>query len=369
MKILFIFDYYFPHIGGAETLYQKLAEYFSQDHEVHVVTQQTSQSVAEEVLNDVHIHRISCFHRALFPYAALETAKELAQDADIIQATTYSSAVLASRLRNYSKAKMILLVHEVLGERWFQLGLPWLQAWLYHRYERMIFRTPFDRYIAISQSTGKQLEKVGVSPTKMEIIYNGVDNELFQEREMNWELRHQLGISDHEYVYLYAGRPGATKGVFTLLEAAKELSKDKRFCCVLILGKNPTHDYQKVKNFIAKNRLGKSIILVDSVLRSDLPHYLAIANVVVVPSFTEGFGFLAAEVSNMQIPMIVTNVDALPEVVSGQVIFIPSKSSSAIVAAVEKAEQGMFQTVSPKDFSWETSLAQYDHLYEQLSTT
>lgn len=366
MKILCIFDYYFPSVGGAETLYQKVAEYFAQDHEVHVVTQQINQSLTEEVLNNVHIHRVSCLHRTLFPYAAFATAKSLAQGADIVQASTYSSAFLAKKLCNYTSAKIILLVHEVLGDSWFQLGLSWLQARLYYQYERMLFGMAFDYYIAVSQSTKRQLEKNAISSAKIEVIYNGVDNELFQKREISWELRHQLGIQNHEYVYLYAGRPGVTKGIFALLEAAKELSKIKRFRCVLILGKNPQHGYQKVKSFIIENKLEKHIVLIDSVLRSELPHYLAMANVIVVPSLTEGFGLFAAEVSAMGIPQIVTDVDALPEVVSGQVIFIPRKSSNAIVVAVQKAQQGIFQIVSTRVFSWKKTLAQYNRLYEKL---
>ena len=53
-------------------------------------------------------------------------------------------------------------------------------------------------------------------------------------------------------------------------------------------------------------RLGieDKIVLINSVLRKELPNYIKAADCVVVPSLTEGFGFCAAEACAMGKPVV-----------------------------------------------------------------
>ncbi|MBI4836201.1 MAG: glycosyltransferase family 4 protein [Candidatus Abawacabacteria bacterium] len=371
MKIVLIVDYYYPAVGGAETLYQKLAESLAKDHQVVVITQEVHQAASEEVYNRVHVYRVSTWHRALFPYQAFSVAKRLVKDADIIQAATYSSGVLAARLRPYTNAKVLLLVHEYLNTRWLRFGCYGLQAFLY---EKFLFRYRYDHYVTVSESTKKQLLRLGIYPKQITHIYNGIDSQLFQPQKVNWALREQLNIGKEQLVCLFAGRPAVTKGVFLLLEAIREVqrleSKEQRtdrWKFVLLLAKEPARQRKKVEKLIRRYNLQNSVLLLDSVPRVELPSYFSMANTVVVPSLCEGFGFLAAEVSAMKIPLIVSRIDSLPEVVSGKVIFIEKPTSAAIVESLHAAFQKQYISIAHKLFSWDDTVHQYLELYRYLS--
>ncbi len=365
MRILFVVDYYYPHIGGAETLYKKVAEHLANHHQVTVLTQGTKEQPTKELINNVTIERIQTTSRIAFSWQGFKRAKELTQKADIIQTATYSSALLAYKIKKLTTVPIILLVHEYIGKRWFSLPVPKWKALSYYLYEKRIFMKEFDYYITVSEFTKKQLLQLKINEERITRIYNGVDYELFQPQKAIHGLRKKLRIPENKFVYLYTGRPGILKGIEFLIEAARELEREK-FLGVFILTTSPKVEYKKIKNLIRKYRL--NIKVIPSVKRRELPSYLAMANTVVVPSLTEGFGFLAAEVSAMRQNLICTNADALPEVVSGKVIQIPPHSSKSIAQAIEKAYRGEFDNILPKKFLWSDTVKAYDRLYHSLTS-
>lgn len=53
-----------------------------------------------------------------------------------------------------------------------------------------------------------------------------------------------------------------------------------------------------------------------------------------LPSHAEGFGFAIAEVCAMERPLITTNVAAIPEVVSGEIIFVEPGAPQQIADSI-----------------------------------
>ncbi len=361
MKILLIVDYYYPNVGGAETLYQKLAESLAAKHEVVVLTQQISGAQSEEVLNGVRIVRIATWHRALFPYQAFKAALSLLDGVDIIQAATYSAAVLAARLRSFTKAKVVLIVHEYLAKRWLSLGLAGLSAFFYERY---VFSFSFDHYVAVSQSTKRQLLARGIGDDQVTVITNGIDSQLFVSQRAPEGLRASLGISDQAKLFLFAGRPGVTKGGELLISAWQQAQLPSDAVLLLILGSEPLGKRRKLVALAARG-VAHTIKIIDSVERSLLPQYLAMADVITVPSLTEGFGFFAAEACAMHLPIVITPVDALPEVVSGRVIVSADCTIGSFAAALQAAYRNEFQSLSAKTFSWTNTAEGYLALYKR----
>ena len=82
MKILFICENYHPHRGGAEVVFQNLAERFAQrNNQVTVLTQQLPNTKKTERLNNTTIKRVySFFSRYLFTFLAIPKAIKLAND-------------------------------------------------------------------------------------------------------------------------------------------------------------------------------------------------------------------------------------------------------------------------------------------------
>ncbi len=363
MKILFIVDYYYPSVGGAETLYKQLAEgLVSQGHEIVVLTQCHDRSLAkEEVLNGVRIYRVYTWHRVFFPYQAFSLARKVVRDVDIIQSATYSSGILAWRLKKVTKLPVYIIVHEYLSRRWLDLGFAGLVAYVYEKY---LFAHRFDRYIAVSQSTQNQLLNAGIKSAKLTYIYNGIDYKHFMPQKSDFHLRESLQVKSRDILYLFSGRLGITKGVMLLLQAWQKWQRPTNVKLLLILGVADDIEKEKLDAFIQLYSLQESVIVISAVSYKELPRYIASANVVVVPSLTEGFGFFAAEVCAMQMPVIVNPVDALPEVVSGKVIITKSVDAQSLTEALQKAFDGYFDNIPSKTFAWSDTVAKYEKLYQ-----
>lgn len=364
MKILFIVDYYYPYIGGAEVVHQKLAEYLAQHHEVTVLTQSLPNALDEEVINQVKVIRVGVWHRVLFSWQARSMALKMAKEADIVQVSTYASAFLGSMIKNQLHKPVILLVHGYLRQFWYQLGLPKWFARFCHYYEDQLFSCSFDHYIVPSNFTATNLFKKGIVQQKVHVIHHGIDHDLFHPLPRNESLRAQLKISSSDKVFLFSGRPSRMKGIEFLLEAFKQTPKHIKL--VLMLSKDSPVEFRRVVNFIAKNQLTEQVLLIDPVSHTDMPNYLAIADIVVVPSLTEEFCFLAAETCAMNIPLIVSHVAALPEVVSGKVCFVEPGSTQSLVDAIRHAVENDFVWIPAKKWDWNQSLPKYERLYTKI---
>src|SRR5207248_9511256 len=101
---------------------------------------------------------------------------------------------------------------------------------------------------------------------------------------------------DDDFVYLYYGRPGISKGVEYLVAAIplvrRRLPSSR---AVLIIAREPADRYRSIVRRIRELNLDAAVRVLDPRPRSDLADYVGSADCVVVPSLSEGFGFTAVE--------------------------------------------------------------------------
>lgn len=372
MNLLTIFDFYPPHVGGAEVVYKHVCEGLVQrGHEVSLVTLRENgewrmANGEWRIENGVRVRRVIAPARMLFPFWGFVAAWREARKADVILTSLYSSSILTLMLKVLLGKKAMIIVHEYLGHRWFHLGFSFPRALFLAFCEWLALLPWYDGYICVSESTKKHLHKK-IPREKLHVIYNGVESELFYPRERNDVLRKKLGIPQGKSLFLYAGRPGYAKGLTTLLEAISILKHSSNdFHLALILSKRPMEKYREALSFITKHGLEGYVTIFDSVPREELPEYFAMANIGVVPSITEGFGFTAAEFAAMNIPLVVSEVDSLPEIIGGKVSFAKPGNVQSLCKAMERALKGEFQKLPPRRFAWEAAVEKYDTLIKNI---
>jgi glycosyltransferase involved in cell wall biosynthesis len=112
--------------------------------------------------------------------------------------------------------------------------------------------------------------------------------------------------------------------------------------------------------------IASKTIILSSMPREKLPDFINIADVVVVPSLSEGFGFSAAEACSLGKKVVVTDVGSLPEVVHGRVVKVKKADPGAIAEGVLKAFRGGYTEVPEKKFLWDDSLRKYDEAINEL---
>jgi len=366
MNLLFLCDHYYPYIGGAEVVNRQIAEYFSKRHRVTVVTRQlegTKDSI--EDVNNVTVCRTAWVPRLLHSISAYVRAQRLAGDSDIVLSATYASALAGYWLAKRFNKKSVILVHEILSEHW-QYFKPY-NHYLFKWYERYIVTRQFDCYLTFSLYTKKRLMEYGIPESQIKVIYHGVDSSIFYPRPVDEALRESLA-GDAPFVYLYFGRPGGSKGLPYLIKAVPEITRaipGSRL--ILILSRETKAEYRIIMRLVDEaNRKSNNITVIDPVPLDRLPDYINIADMVVIPSLSEGFGFSAAESCMLGKKVVITDTGSLPEVAFGRVVKVKKADSHALAQGVIRMFNNDFEVVAPQIFTWEKALQQYDTVLQEL---
>jgi glycosyltransferase involved in cell wall biosynthesis len=370
MKILFVLSFYQPYIGGIERVFKALAEGLAiRGHDVHVLTSQLPGTPAREIIQGVTVERVPVPARGdryFFTFLAYPPAKRLAGTFDIVHTTSYNGAPAAFLAARLAHRPIVFTAHEVLGKRWHMVVSNPAMALSVRFFEWITTKLPYDRLVTVSQSTLKDALHFGVPLERAQYIYNGVDDEFRRDSFRPYTLHERIGADRHEFLYVYFGRPGKTKGIHYLIQAAAEVQKaipHSRLVLILANDPRPWHD-ELVR--LAKHTPAKIDILPPFPKRHDLFEALASASCVVVPSLTEGFGLTTAESCALGIPVVATTAGSLPEVISGRHLLVPPGSSRALADGIIRAARGQMDFTPLKTFSWDTMVEEYIKVYEEL---
>jgi glycosyltransferase involved in cell wall biosynthesis len=165
MNILFVFDYYPPHIGGGEVIYRNYCEGLAKrGHKVSVVTlNHTGRLKEKDTMNGVTIFRVRTPFNSRYLYSFLSLFKilKLAKSADIIHTAFFASplpALIASKLL---KKPIIVTVHEAWGKLRFAFKGSMLKKVFEFFAESILLRLPFTKFNCYSLYTFNSLRMLG----------------------------------------------------------------------------------------------------------------------------------------------------------------------------------------------------------------
>ncbi len=370
--ILFCLDYYYPHVGGAEVLFQNLAEgLVARGWRAIVVTQRVPGTKAAETVNGVDIHRIWTGNsRYVFTFLCLPAMFRLARAADLIHATTFAAAWPAWLTATWRRRPLVLTVHEVWIGQWNRVSdASWLSNLAHDRMERALYWCDYQNYVAVSAATAAALRQIRIPPDRITTIHNGLDYDFWDPARYSGDaIRARLGLADRQ-VFFFSGRPGNSKGLPVLLQALARIIPDHPRAILLALLSHAPACQPGLKRTLAlikKLALEKHVVIVPSVNHAELPEWVAAADTVVVPSLSEGFGFAAAEACALGKPVIATNNAALPEVVSGPHLLVPPGDADALTSALHRALNRDFDDAPPRRFPLADNLQKHIDLYARI---
>lgn len=166
---------------------------------------------------------------------------------------------------------------------------------------------------------------------------NGVDLRRFDiEKRDGWraEIYKELGIDSPLVVYGFLGRVTRDKGVNELVKAFLNIRQTSGRQHLIMVGPLEVNNGIRLEIMDA--------ILSDANIhyvghKNDVERYYAAMDVLVVPSYREGFGSVAIEAQAMGVPVISTDIPGPREaVVSGKTgILVPAKNVAELVVAME----------------------------------
>lgn len=231
-----------------------------------------------------------------------------------------------------------------------------------------------DKIIAISSATKEYVLRLGAKPSKVKVIYNGVDLERFRpttaKRE---EMRRKLGIPQNAILVLTVRRLVYKNGVDTLIDAATAVVKKNLRIIFLVVGKGP--DMESVRLQVTQLGIEANFRLTGFVSDENLPSYYNAADLFVLPSKSgEGLPLVALEAMACGLPVVATDVGGIREILMkdyGKLVppNQPELLANAVLdfAAVDfSSRKGELRTMVEKRFSWDTNVERLAEIYEEL---
>ncbi|MCF8236752.1 MAG: glycosyltransferase family 4 protein [Saprospiraceae bacterium] len=361
MRILFVLEHFYPYIGGAEHLFWELSRaLIEKEHQVTVVTTRFRPDLpSTEMIDGVKVIRVDCRNRYLFSFLSFPKVLEEAGKADLVQTTSYNAAFPAFFAAKFRRKPVVVTFHEVWAGLWWRL--PQTPLWLkgaYWMWEQLLLRLPFDRFIAVSNATAQALRHSGISSTRISMIYNGLDYHKFLG------YKHQ---PPSEFTVTYFGRLGTSKGLDLLLPAmARFLEDHPEAQFKLIIPQVPEALYRWVMGQVNRWPSKDRVMLYHDLPQQDLYNEVATSTCIVVPSYSEGFCFVAAEAVGLGVPIISSERTALKEVVGGKMVGIDSLTIDGVSQALQQAWNNQWEEKPIREFPLSESVRQYQALLLEL---
>jgi glycosyltransferase involved in cell wall biosynthesis len=364
VRLLFILDNYWPHVGGMETLFANVCEGMAAaGHSVTVLSRGVTGAPANERRNGVAISRVSAKTRYAFPFLAFPKALRLAAGAELIATATFASAPLGSLVGFLRRLPVVVTVPEVWIGKWTICStLTGFNAWVHDVLERLIFTFPFSTYIGISQSTTRELAKaLGSRTARVETIYCGFDPVPWERAGNRAEARARYGLSERDYLIVGYGRPGISKGFRYLVDAFPAIRRarpEARLVLVLSATSDTRAEFGELKR-----RADPAIVFSNSLPIDRLRELVGAADCVVVPSLSEGFGYTTLEAASAGTCVVASNTTSIPEVIGGKYLLVEPADSDAIARGVLAVARGDYERRPVPRFAWSVTLAEYAASY------
>lgn len=253
---------------------------------------------------------------------------------DIVQYSTPNAAMYASIASRLTGVK--IRNYHIMGFRY--LGSSGIGGMLLKAIEMISCKNSTD-FECVSPSNRKfGIENGFFTEENSCVVWNGssggVDLKKFdvsKRTEYRNEIRSRHGIKNDEFVFGFVGRVTRDKGINEILSAFKKMNGAK-LLMVGDLSEAGTLD----SALYSQSKENESIIYTNEV--SDVEKYMAAIDVLLFPSYREGFGNVVIEAAAMKTPAIVSDIMGPIDAVlkDESAIVVPPHDEASLADAMSK---------------------------------
>ena len=213
------------------------------------------------------------------------------------------------------------------------------------------------------------------NPDEISVVYPGFDKETYHSKipmTKQRQVRKKYGLTG-KYL-LYVGTLQPRKNLNRLVEAFAKLKNEQ---IKLVIGGKKGWLYDQIFEQVKSLKLENRVLFLGFVPNEDLPGLIKGAVAYILPSLYEGFGMPPVEAQAVGVPVVVSRLSSLPEVVGASGIYIEDPHSiDSIKEALEKVltlgrndreaiiEVGKENT---KRFDWDLSAAKLLSILHQAA--
>lgn len=190
------------------------------------------------------------------------------------------------------------------------------------------------RIVAVSRPLADEVIAMGCAPDRVKVVMNGVDAELFQPRDRA-AARQELGLPANGPIAVYVGNLKPEKGVLDLGHAWARVLRDAPDATLVVVGDGPLRgELEHVTNVH-----GERVRLIARQPLERVPTYMAAADILVLPSHSEGTPNVVLEALASGRRVVATAVGGVPDLITSPTLgaLVAHGSPDALGAAIATA--------------------------------
>jgi glycosyltransferase involved in cell wall biosynthesis len=337
MKILYLITH--PFLGGAQKYVLELSKNLKDKAKIWLGTGQDGWLVNELRKENISVVFFKNLKRSFNPFKNLflifEVKKFLDKNKfDIIHLNSSNAllAAIGAKLTK-NKPKIVFTLHGLSI-----LHSNWQKSWLVKSIYYLVLKLSLyfvDKIIFVCQHDLDFALKIKlIKKNKCFLIYNGLKSPEFLEKDLakkfiektiNQPLNNKIiigTISRLEY----------SKNIENLLESAKILKREN--IIYLVIGDGP--ERKKIEKLINRYQLKNNFFLLGDI--PEAAKYLKAFDIFVLPSRYEGFPLVILEAMNARLPIVVTDVGGLKEMIENKKegILVEAKNPKVLAMAIKE---------------------------------
>lgn len=224
-------------------------------------------------------------------------------------------------------------------------------------------------------------------PSKLKVLgkgsSNGIDTSYFSPDNISVEIKDQLkkdlGIQNHDFVFIFIGRLVGDKGVNELVQAFQRLSEEVKNIKLLLVG--PLEEDLDALAEETMKDIKSNINIIFTGFVKDVRPYLAVSDCLVFPSYREGFPNVVMQAGAMGLPSIVSDINGCNEIIlqNQNGTIIPVKNTEAVyqemkrycyekdwVAKLQSNARQLIVSRYEQQVVWDAILAEYIQLEKRI---
>lgn len=288
------------------------------------------------------------------PNEFVAAARDMGLEVDIIPERARFDLRVIPTLRQFVKLRApdIILTHHVKSHFVMRLSKLWKEyPWIafhhgytktqpreriYNRMDRLSLPKA-NRVVTVCEAFARELSSVaGVPRKRIHVQHNSIRAEQVSSLEEAQELRAQLGVPMDSKLVLSVGRLSSEKAHMDLVAAFKHLLEinPEIKSTLVIVGDGP--EREKLAAAVRSFGLSDRVIFAGQI--SKVKPFYATADVVVLPSHSEGSPYALLEAMAAKAPFVATAVGGVPEMVEdGQnALLVPARDPRAMAVAIAR---------------------------------
>ena len=258
-----------------------------------------------------------------------------------------------------SKYADIIVIHDINFEHFPEhLPLLWRK---YYKYFTPKYAKKAKRILTVSEYSKNDLvDHYNINPDKIDVVFNGSGNK-FKPISEKVKIETRKKFSDNYPYFVFVGALNPRKNLANIFKAFDNFKSMHTSNIKFVVVGEKMYWSDDIKLAYETMKHKKDIVFTGRLKSDVLSKIVGSAIALVYASFFEGFGIPIIEAYNAEVPVITSNVTAMPEIAGNAALLVDPGSTEQIASAMHRVSQdGEFAQsliqlgkIRRNDFSWD----------------